>query len=192
MDKNNEVNKNTEYIKNYNKENYSRVSLYFTKEQKEVLQNYCDERNLTLNEFIKGLIDAKIGDLFDDAQAQKEIIPVKIYYTVASTLLFVCGNRWLHVYPPENGYRFRINLCSHNAPWLLSDFFREQQPDEKHFNRWIKTFTRCDSLSSKGEDFSDVPTLMGKLFDGRTDAPHWLIYDGSGKEELTFPEQYDD
>lgn len=180
-----EKNKQTEYKKNYNKENYSCVHVYFTKEQKELLNNYCDERNLAISEFIKNLIRKEIGSEFDKKQDYE---PVKIYFTSAASLLFVCGSRWLHVSPPKDGYRFRINLCSRNAPWQLAEYFKEKRPDEKIFNRWIKIYSKDENCSSYGDELADEQSLLNMLSNNGYFDKYWLIYDGTGQNKLTFPE----
>lgn len=176
--------KATDYKREYNKQNYARVPIYFSKEQKEIIQTYCDERNMSVSEFIKGLIEKEIGGLLDEAKAAKTVNPVKVYLTETCTILAVCGEKWLHTYPNKSGMKFGINITSTAAPHQLSDMFIEKKVDEKLFNRWQKIFSANDEYYSSGEDFSSMAELSEKIGFRR----YWLLYDSTGREQLTFPD----
>ena len=47
--------KHKEYTKQYVKDTYSRVSAYFTIEDKQKLDDYCADHNLTVSSFIKSV-----------------------------------------------------------------------------------------------------------------------------------------
>lgn len=70
--------KNTEYKNSYNKDNYSRIALYFPKDFKESISDYCNAADVPMAEFIKDLVYEKIGDYFDDCITE-EYVRVQIY-----------------------------------------------------------------------------------------------------------------
>lgn len=48
--------KHKEYTKQYVKDKYSRISAYFTIEDKQKLDDYCADHNLTVSSFIKSVV----------------------------------------------------------------------------------------------------------------------------------------
>lgn len=54
--------KNTDYKNNYNKENYSRIALYFPKDFKDNITDFCNASDVPMAEFIKNLVYEQIGD----------------------------------------------------------------------------------------------------------------------------------
>ena len=58
--------KSTEYKHQYNKENYSRIEVYFPKKDKEAIAEYCKKHNYSQGEFIKDLVYNKIGDYIEE------------------------------------------------------------------------------------------------------------------------------
>ncbi len=58
--------KATDLKNQYNKDNYSRIALYFPKAEKQAISSYCKENNIPQAEFIKDLIYNKIGDYIKD------------------------------------------------------------------------------------------------------------------------------
>lgn len=55
--------KYTDYKNAYNKENYSRITLYFPKAEKESLSAYCKEKKIPVSEFVKSLVYKEVGDV---------------------------------------------------------------------------------------------------------------------------------
>lgn len=48
--------KHKEYTRQYVKDNYSRVSVYFSINDKQKLDDYCADHNLTVSSFIKSVV----------------------------------------------------------------------------------------------------------------------------------------
>ena len=130
--------KNTNYKKSYNKDNYSRITVYLLKKEKEAVDEYCKINKITVAEFIKKLVYNEIGDFIKLKvdQSQEEPRRIEIYYIEPHTMLFTCGERWMISGPDGKGDKFGIKLSSSNIE-KFKKMFSERKIDEKIYTGFL-------------------------------------------------------
>lgn len=152
----------TKYKNLYNKDNYSRITLYFPKNEKEAIDEYCKANSVAVAEFIKGLVYDKIGDIIKKPAAQQESMKIEIFYILPCVMIFTCGNKWMISGPDERGYKFGTKIYYAN-PERIKEKFANRQIDEKTYNKWERIFS-SDNVFKSGEDYNgDIKELTGKL-----------------------------
>lgn len=157
--------KNTNYKKSYNKDNYSRITVYLLKKEKEAVDEYCKINKITVAEFIKKLVYNEIGDFIKLKvdQSQEEPRRIEIYYIEPHTMLFTCGERWMISGPDGKGDKFGIKLSSSNIE-KFKKMFSERKIDEKIYNRWEKTFSADSESFFTGSNYNgDIKALVNEL-----------------------------
>lgn len=166
----------TNYKKSYNKDNYSRITLYFPKNDKIAIDEYCKENNIAVAEFIKGLVYDKIGNIIKSNTPPEENKKIEIFYVLPDIMIFTCGNKWMKSGPDERGYKFGMNIYYAKLDRLKAKF-SERQIDEKTFNRWEKMFSSSDSEFKYGDDYNgDIEKLISNL---KLPGDFYKIYDNS-------------
>ncbi len=154
--------KNTEYKNSYNKDNYSRIALYFPKDFKDSISDYCNAADVPMAEFIKDLVYEKIGDYFDDCITE-EYVRVQIY-SLSSVMIITCGKRWMFCVPSENGHILgaKVGRDCHDQ---LADYFSKKKPDVTSFNIWKKVMMSSGQHGFKyGDDYDgNMDRLIEKI-----------------------------
>lgn len=153
----------TKYKNLYNKDNYSRITLYFPKNEKEAIDEYCKANSVAVAEFIKSLVYDKIGDIIKKPAAQQESMKIEIFYILPCVMIFTCGNKWMMSGPDERGYKFGTKIY-YAKPERIKEKFANRQIDEKTYNKWERIFSSSDNVFKSGEDYNgDIKELTGKL-----------------------------
>lgn len=175
--------KSTDYKNNYNKDNYSRIALYFPKDFKDNISDLCNASDVPMAEFIKNLVYEKIGDYFNDCISEINA-KIEIYYLVPEwVMLFTCGKRWLFCAANNNGHILGAKVYG-DCHEQLTDYFAKKKPTATSFNIWEKVISSSsEQYSVSGDDYDgDFLKLFEKLDFDPEQVKIYKIYDSADQD----------
>ena len=152
--------KNTDYKNSYNKDNYSRIALYFPKDFKDNISDYCNAADVPMAEFIKKLVYDEIGDYFKDC-SRTDNGKLEMFF-LGPEMFITCGKRWICLFPNDNWHILGAKITGDCREQLV-DYFAKKMPDAGSFNIWKKVLNE-----SKPRYFfcgDDLDNELGELIE---------------------------